>query len=53
MMGTIHAQRWNALPERRVVVVVDIKPDRAERLAGSCGLDKWYGDYREGSAGPM
>ena len=47
MMGTIHAQRWNALPDARVVAVVDIKPDRAERLAGACGLDKWYLDYRE------
>ena len=47
MMGTIHAQRWNALPDARVVAVVDIKPDRAERLAGACGLDRWYLDYRE------
>jgi predicted dehydrogenase len=46
-MGTIHAQRWNALPHARVIAVVDIKPDRAERLAGACGLDKWYLDYRE------
>jgi len=47
MMGTIHAQRWNALPDARVVAVVDIKPDRAERLANACGLDRWYTDYRE------
>ena len=46
MMGTIHAQRWNALPDARVVAVVDIKPDSAERLAAACGLDRWYGDYR-------
>ncbi len=46
-MGTIHAQRWNALPDARVVAVVDIKPDRAERLAAACGLDRWYDDYRE------
>ncbi len=50
MMGTIHGQRWNALPDARVVAVVDIKPDRAERLAGACGLDKWYLDYREAVA---
>ncbi|MGC8779545.1 MAG: Gfo/Idh/MocA family protein [Anaerolineae bacterium] len=47
MMGTIHAQRWNALPEARVVAVADIRPDRAERLAAACGLDRWYTDYRE------
>jgi len=47
MMGTIHAQRWNALPDARVVAVVDIQSDRAGRLAGDCGLDRWYLDYRE------
>ncbi|MDQ1300359.1 MAG: Gfo/Idh/MocA family oxidoreductase, partial [Chloroflexota bacterium] len=26
--------------------VVDIQPDRAERLAGACGLERWYLDYR-------
>jgi predicted dehydrogenase len=46
-MGTTHAQRWNALPNAAVVAVVDIRPDRAERLAGTCGLDRWYSDYRE------
>jgi len=46
-MGTIHAQRWNALPDARVIAVVDIKPERAARLATACGLDRWYGDYRE------
>lgn len=49
-MGTIHAQRWNALSEARVVAVVDIRPDRAERLARACDLDRWYGDYREAIA---
>ncbi len=47
MMGAIHAQRWNALPEARVVAVADIKPERAGRLAAACGLDRWYTDYRE------
>jgi len=46
-MGTIHAARWNRLPDAAVVAVVDIRPDRAERLAATCGLDRWYLDYRE------
>jgi len=50
MMGAIHAQRWNALPDARVVAVADIRPDRAERLAQMCGLDRWYADYREAVA---
>ena len=29
---------------------VDIQPDRAERLAAACGLDRWYSDYREAVA---
>lgn len=51
-MGTIHAQRWNALPDASVVAVVDIRPDRAERLALACGLDRWYLDYREAVSRP-
>jgi len=47
MMGTIHAARWNRLPEAQVVAVADIRPDRAEKLAGDYGLDRWYLDYRE------
>jgi predicted dehydrogenase len=47
MMGAIHAARWNRLPEARVVAVADINPERAEKLAGECGLDRWHLDYRE------
>jgi predicted dehydrogenase len=47
MLGAMHAVRWNRLPEAQVVAVVDMKPERAEKLAKDCGLDRWYLDYRE------
>jgi predicted dehydrogenase len=45
-MGTRHAACWNNLAEARVVAVVDIQEDRAEKLARAYGLTTWYTDYR-------
>lgn len=46
-MGAKHAERWNNSPAGRVVAVCDPAAERAARLAGTCGLDRWYADYRE------
>jgi predicted dehydrogenase len=45
-MGTRHAACWGNLAEARVVAVVDIQEDRAEKLARAHGLDTWYTDYQ-------
>lgn len=52
MMGNIHAAHWQALPEARVVAVVDILEQRAQALAQQYGLATWYGDYRQAVALP-
>ena len=46
-LGTKHAERWNNLSEARVVSVCDIRPELGEKLAHTCGLDRWYADYHE------
>ncbi len=50
-MGNIHAERWQAIPEARVVAVVDILPDRAAALAAQMGCEP-YADYRPAIARP-
>lgn len=45
-MGAKHADRWRNVPAVEVAAVVDVDEARAERLAGTCGLDGWYTDYR-------
>ena len=46
-MGNIHAGCWAKVPEAQVVAVVDILEERASRLAGDLGLDRFYTEYRE------
>jgi predicted dehydrogenase len=45
-MGTRHAACWDNVAEARVVAVVDVREDRAEKLARAHGLDTWHTDYR-------
>jgi predicted dehydrogenase len=47
MMGTIHAESWSRLPHAQIRAVVDIRPERAQKLASTCGLDSWYTDYTD------
>jgi predicted dehydrogenase len=46
-MGQIHAERWSRVPEAQVVAVVDIDPQRAERLAHQYRLDAYYTETLE------
>jgi predicted dehydrogenase len=50
-MGHIHAQCWQVLPEAEVVAVVDILPDRADKLARLLVCEA-YLDFREAIARP-
>jgi predicted dehydrogenase len=52
MMGTIHAQGWQRLPDARVVAVVDILEERAQKLAAQLGLSSWHSDFRAAIASP-
>jgi predicted dehydrogenase len=38
-MGQTHARGWQAVPEARVTVVVDLEPDRAQTLARQLACD--------------
>lgn len=46
-MGTKHAERWQSLPQARVVAVVDVDEPRAEKLARAHQLETWYTNYQE------
>lgn len=48
-MGTIHAERWQAVPEAKITAVVDIIPERAAALAHRTQSEA-YLDYREALA---
>ncbi len=52
-MGQIHAERWSRVPEAQVVAVVDIDPQRAERLAHQCRLEAYYSDYQDAIGLPL
>lgn len=45
MMGTIHAEGWSRLPQAKIRALVDIRPERAQRLAEIYHLDQWHTDY--------
>ena len=51
-MGSKHAESWALVPDARIVAVVDLLEDRAQRLADLYGLDRIYRDYREAIALP-
>ena len=51
-MGTIHAERWANNPQAEIKAVVDIKTDRADKLAAVYKLDRYYTDYREAVTHP-
>jgi len=46
-MGSIHANCWSKVSEAQVVAVVDILEERAQKLAGELGLERFFTDYRE------
>lgn len=46
-MGSKHAESWARLPDAQIVAVVDIRTERAQRLADLYGLGHYYTDYRE------
>jgi predicted dehydrogenase len=46
-MGDIHAESWDVHPQARVAAVVDVRQDRAERMANVYQLDTYFTDYRE------
>lgn len=45
MMGTIHAEGWSRLPQAEIRAVVDIRPERAQKLAEMYPPAQWYTDY--------
>jgi predicted dehydrogenase len=51
-MGSVHAERWQANSNARIVAVVDKLDDRAEKLANLYKLDTYYHDYKEAIALP-
>jgi UDP-N-acetylglucosamine 3-dehydrogenase len=46
-MGSKHAEAWALVPEAKIVAVVDILEDRAQRLADLYSLERYYTDYRQ------
>ena len=46
-MGSKHAESWTLVPEAKIVAVVDILEDRAQRLADLYGLERYYTDFRQ------
>jgi len=48
-MGNIHAQSWQSISEAQVVAVVDILPERANRLARLLGCAAYH-DYNDAIA---
>ena len=46
-MGSKHAKSWALVPEAKIVAVVDILEERAQRLADLYGLERTYTDFRQ------
>jgi predicted dehydrogenase len=46
-MGRWHAQKFAALPESRLVAVVDVQPDRAQAVADECGAPSALRDHHD------
>ncbi len=51
-MGGIHAERWHALSNAKLVAVVDILEERASQFAEKYQLDEYHLDYRQAASLP-